>query len=345
MKVTTQETARDHLSVASPLLQKDERSHIVELVRRWGGLTTDALLDPNCQIFSLPQLEGFIGYQLVRGCAIVYGDPICSPSDVPQLAHAFQTSYQGQCKNIIYLMASEKFAQWAIPHLCKASVEYGEEIFLDPHCDPQERHGTHASLVRRKVRHAQHEGVSIREYLVHDGKMEQALEQVSTAWLQSRRGPQVHISNVHLFTDRLGKRWFYAHQEEHIVGVVVLNQVQKYQGWHLNHLMLTPQAPHGTPEFLITSVLEALKSENCSFVSFGVAPVDRLGTLVGLTPLSTWMARHIYHIASKIFHLKGHKMFWGKFYPQTRPSYLLFHQPSIGLREICALMRAMHVSL
>ncbi len=337
----------DENSLLATLTRPEEadRLRIVEIVRRWGGLTTDALLDPACQLFCIPQVKGIIGYRIEFGCAIAYGDPVCEPSDMPLLVQAFHDFCQTKYKNIIYLAASEKFAKWALQNVCKAFIEYGEEIYLDPHFNPKDRQGTHASLVRRKIRHAQHEEVIVKEYFPVDAKMEHSLEQVGAAWLQSRHGLQIHISHVHLFNDRMGKRWFYAQQRERIIGVVVLNQLQSRQGWHLNHLMFTPNAPHGTPEILIISVLETLQSECCSFISFGVVPANRLGEIVGLSTSTSWMTRQIYKLAHKIFHLEGHKTFWGKFHPQTKPSYLLFHQSSIGIREVISLIRSMNVSL
>lgn len=345
MKVTSQKIEENVLSIDSKRVREDDRMRIVELVRRWGGLATDALLDPKCQVFSIPQIEGFIGYRVEYGCAVVYGDPVCESSNALQLAQAFHRFGQEKFRNIIYLTASEKFARWVIPNLCHALIEYGEGIYLDPHSNPKDKQGTHASLVRRKVRHAQNSGVIVREYQSFDAKIEKELEQVGIAWLKARRGPQVHISNIHLFDNRLGKRWFYAQQGEHIIGIVILNRLESRQGWHLNHLMFTPEAAHGTPELLVTSVLEVLQDEDCFFVSFGAVPADDLGEMMGLTPFSAWIARQAYRVATKIFHLKGHKMFWDKFLPETHPSYLLFQQPYIGWREIAALMRAMNVSL
>lgn len=345
MKVTIQNIEGNPLPISSIRLRENEKASPVQLVRRWGGLATDALLDPQCQVFSIPHIEGFIGYRMTYGCAVVYGNPVCAPENAPELAQAFHRFGQERFKNIIYLTISEPFAKWAIQNLCKTLIEYGEEIYLDPHCNPKNRQGTYASLVRRKVRHAQRIGVSVQEYKPNDLKIEKAIEQVGVAWLRARRGPQVHISNVHLFDHRMGKRWFYAQQGDQIVGVVVLNRLESRQGWHLNHLMFTSQAANGTPELLITSVLETLANEECPFVSFGAVPAHDLGEMIGLTKFSTWMTRKAYKIASRFFHLPGHKMFWNKFFPETRPSYLLFEQPHIGWREIAALMQAMNFSI
>ncbi len=42
------------------------RALLVKLVRSWGGLNTDAILDPHCLFFFIPAIDGFIGYRIHR---------------------------------------------------------------------------------------------------------------------------------------------------------------------------------------------------------------------------------------------------------------------------------------
>jgi lysylphosphatidylglycerol synthetase-like protein (DUF2156 family) len=109
--------------------------------------------------------------------------------------------------------------------------------------------------------------------------------------------------------------------------------------------MITKGAPHGTPELLVVSALEILAQEQCHFVTFGTTPAAQLGEIEGLGKISTWMARQAYQVAKKVFQFQGLKMFWGKFDPQSRRSYLLFSTPRIGPREIVGLTRALNVNL
>ena len=315
----------------------------LQVLRRWGGMTTDALLDPACQIFQLPHIEGFIGFRREGKCSVVLGDPVCAPEHIPELVNSFHEK-EGKEKNVIYLTVSEKFAQWAMQHVCKVSIQYGEELYLDPHADPRSRTGNNASLVRRKVRHAEKEGVQVKEYVGEDPVLEKELEEVGDKWLKGRKGPQVHISHVHLFEKRWGKRWFYAYQGDKKVGVVVLNQLQAKNGWLLNHLMITPDAPNGTQESLVIKALDTLREEGCHFVSFGAVPLNALGEVRGLGKVKTWIMQKGFDLANKFFHLSGHRMFWGKFHPEGQNSYLLFRQPQIGYKELMALKSTMNVS-
>lgn len=317
----------------------------VEIVRRWGGSTSDAILGSDCSIFQTPSCQGLIGYRRAKNCVIVLGDPVCPSNELPTLVNAFHTFCKEKGWEIVYIVASKQFSEWAKQNnFIQARVEFGDELVLNPLLeDPRKQTGTHASLVRRKVRRALKQNITVKEYILPDLKIEKSLLDIGLAWLSARQGPQIHISNVHLFDNRMGKRWFYAEQNGQILGVVVINQLQSHQGWLLNHLMTLPGAPPGIPEILVIQVLETLCNENCSYLTFGTAVKTKLGGIEGLGSFSTWASRQIFHWANKFFQLDRRKDFWGKFEPRHMPLYLLFTRKQISLSEIKALMAALNV--
>ncbi|KAF3362916.1 hypothetical protein PHSC3_000450 [Chlamydiales bacterium STE3] len=315
---------------------------MIEIVRKWGGANSDAVLDPLCLIFQDPTTEGCIGYKLESKTAIVFGDPIASPMEQRKLALAFQAFCQKQGYTTVYIATSPGFSEWAINHVCQSSVEFGSELFFDPSSNPKDYKGNYGSLVRRKVRHAEKEHTFIREYIPYDEKIEKALLEVGEQWLKSRVGPQMHISSINTFNHRLGKRWFYAQKEEKIVGIVTISSLESHHGYLLNHLMITPEASHGTPELLFTSVLEQLHTEGYSFVTVGAVPAELLGSMQGFNPLLRRIAQLGFRVVKKIFRLHGRSKFWEKFHPQSRPSYVLFSTRLLSLSTILNLIRALH---
>lgn len=322
--------------------QATDRASIVAQVRRWAGATTDAILDPSMRIFSSPGIEGFIAWRLEAGTCIVFGDPTCAEEDKPSLAKAFDNFATKLKYRVIYVTASQSFTDWATENLCSTKIEFGEELILDPFLDPAKESGTHGSLVRRKVKQAVREGITVHELLGEDPSLERAIERIGELWLKARRGPQFHISNIYLFNDRSGKRWFFARRGDQIVGVITLNQLQVHQGWLFNHLMVTKDAPNGTSELLVVSALAALRNEGCHYATAGIATLKDLGDIGGLGKISTWIARLSFKIARKIAHLDGLNMFWGKFHPKREPSYLLFSNTHISIRELVGLRRALN---
>lgn len=319
----------------------DERHYIVKCIRKWGNAASDAVLDSTTKIFQSPDIEGVVGYRLEANCIVVLGDPICAPAEMYKLALAFHKHFEAY--RIIYLFVSENFGRWALNNVCKIMLEYGEELIVDPLSAPLE--GAKGSLARRKSRHAQNEGATVIEYTGCDEVLEKHIENVGDKWLQGRQGPQIYISHVRLFADRMGKRWFYASYKGSVVGVVMLSRLEAKQGWLLNRLMITPQAPHGTSELLVTSVIEALKAQGCHVLTFGVVPLGQLGTIDGFGRSFSWLLRQAFRIAQWIFRLEGKKTFWGKFQPTAERSFLLFGRSRIGLKEIQALTRALNVCI
>ncbi len=314
-------------------------------VRKWGGSTADAILDPASQTFRTPEVDGLVGFRVENSCAIVFGDPVCPLEHIKELIVAFHKYCLQKNLRVIYLIVSENFARWLIENkYCQSMIEYGKELVLDPHDDPRKKEGIYASLVRRKARQASRNGVVVHEYIPHNDQVEEGIKQVGEKWLGARKGPQIHISHIHTFANRHGKRWLYAKQNEHIVGVVTLNQLENQKGWLMNHLMYTPEASNGVAELLVVSTLELLAAEDCKFVTFGAVPASQLGEMVGFGKLTSQVMKGLYSVANKIYHLDGKKKFWEKFLPGTKRAFIVFKSARLGYKELLALKRALNAT-
>lgn len=314
-----------------------------EAIRRWGNPTSITLLDPSVQIFSTPSVHGAIGYKVSAGCAVVFGDPVCDIKDIPALAFAFQEFCKAQSLTVVYAAVSKRFSDWAMGNISGAKVEVAEELVVDPQNDPSV--GQEGRMLRKKVKHSASEGVTVEEYIGQDPEIESGIERVGRDWLQGRKGPQIFLAHVHLFEERLGKRWFYARQNGKIVGALLLNQLEALDGWVLYLLMAAPEAANGTSENLVMHAIAKLRAEGCRYLSLGGAPAEKMGEIAGLGSISAWIARNGFNASKKFFGLDGRRIYWKKYLPESKPSYLLFSQPKIGLREIISLLRAMNVSL
>lgn len=318
---------------------QDERDKVEEYVHRWGGSTSEVALDLPCKYFSIPEIEGVISYRLIGGCAISIGDPICAPENTSQLALAFYDFCQQNQFNATYIITSEQFSKWAIKNVSKALVEIGSELIFDPQIDPTE--GPSANRLRNKTNHAKNSGLTVEEYLSDDPKIEQAIKRVGEKWLQGRRGPQIHLSPLDFFENRTDKRWFYAKKGNEIIGAALLSRIESKQGWLLKFQIAVPTAPRGTTALLMLSILETLRKEDCSFLTYGMIPANHLGEIIGLGTLSTWMAKIAFKIAKWIFKLDQRKSYWEQFKPQHKKIYALFSHPHVSLQEIRAILKSL----
>src|SRR6516162_7987138 len=110
--------------------QQIETPSVENWIHQWGGSIAEAVLDLNCQYFTIPEIDGFIGYRILHGCVVAIGDPVCARENQAQLSKAFQQFYRENNWPCVYFLASKQFAKWAIDHLCKIMVEVGEEIIF-----------------------------------------------------------------------------------------------------------------------------------------------------------------------------------------------------------------------
>lgn len=320
-----------------------ERDQVENWVHRWGNSASEAILEPGCLIFNVSHIEGLIGYRLVSGYAVIFGDPVCAIHDKPVLAEAFHTYCNEKNWNIIYLIASENFAKWAIQNFCKVLIEAGEELIFNPQEDATK--GSKASKLRNSIHHAQHLGFKVCEYITQDANLEQAMQQVGKEWLRARKGPQIHLGDLTFFGDREQKRWFYVKDGDRLLAMALLSRLKAYQGWLLKYFLTTPDSPRGTSELLMKSILDTLREENCRYVSLGMIPAENLGEIIGLNGFYTWFARFAFQLTKKIFRLNNRKNYWQKFNPKSERSYILFSNPHVGLKELKAVMKALHTSL
>ncbi len=327
------------------VLTETNREKLVNLIRKWGDVNTDGLLEPSVQTFSYEDIEGFIGYRIENSHAVVFGDPVCSPDDKSTLALKFQEYCESKKLGVVYTIVSKEFADWSFKGLNACTVEFGEVFILNPFQNPVNNKGSHAVLVRKKVKHALKDGVTVEEYTGNDPAIEEEINSIANSWVKRRRGPQIYLAHITLFNDRTGKRWFYAKHQDKIVGLIVLNEIKAKEGWLLNNQMLLQSAPSGTSELLIIQALETLEKEDCHYVEAGPVTRKELGEIQGMNKAIEHMTRLVFKGAKHVFHLDGYEAFWTKFDPKLEGCYLSFPKKNIGYSSVRALMAAFNMSM
>lgn len=314
---------------------------IDKMISRWGCQFSEPILDFECEYFTIPEIEGFIGYRTFPGWAVVFGDPICAAENQYTLAQAFQKECQDKKVRVAYLIVSEKFSTWAIDNICSVRFEVGEDVIFNPQDDPCT--GPKRWRLRNTISHPQHLGVTVEEYLTQDKKIEDAILQVGKTWVESRKGPQIHIGNLDFFTHRNNKRWFYVKHNNACIGMALLSRLEAHKGWFLKYMMTTPSAPRGSSELLMISILEQLKKENCHYLTYGMVPKSHLGEVKGLGPITTWLAKTAYLMINWYFRLENRRAYWNKFRPTTERLYILLDNAKFGLGEIYTILNALNI--
>jgi len=309
---------------------------IASTVKRLGNPISTILLDSPCRIFQMDGIDGIIGYQLVRNCAVVLGDPICLPEYTAKLSQAFQLHCQKSNWRMIYFLVSDSFAHWAINNGFNTLIQTGEELIIDPTSYQKKQ------KVRWKIKQSITSGVVIKEYKQFDAAIEYQLKNTIHAWLKEKQGPQIHLGDLNYSYSE--KRIFYAMQNDKIIGLLKLSPIERYHGWALSSFLALSAAPVGTSEHLLNFTFDTLASENCHFLCLGVIAGTQLGEMIGLNVFSKFFAHLIFKISKMVFKLDARMVYLFKYRPRLSPTYFLI-SGKLKFRDLMALKDVLNVRI
>ena len=158
-----------------------------ELIRYYGSHSLAFFgLSPENLHFLAPDGEGLVNYRLVNNVAVVLGDPVCAPEAFEHVTCSFLDFCALHHWRVAFYQAhSEHLTTYRALKL--HTFKMGEEAMIHPQTFTL--NGSAMANVRTSCRRAEREGVVIHWYEgVPPAEVVQQLEQVSSAWLESKAG-------------------------------------------------------------------------------------------------------------------------------------------------------------
>lgn len=319
---------------------------IVHYLDRFGNAASIGLLHPSCKVFSDSSIDGIIGYRMEHNCAVVIGEPLCAAQDKIALAKVFYDFCKNQKKKSIYALTSEAFTNESLACFGGSALQFGHDIIIDPTIDTRTLTGRYPHHLRQKFNHGLANGLSAYEYEDTRFGLEETFKRIAKEWLSQRKGFQAFMLPIDIFGHRSSKRWFYSKKDSQVVGLLMLSQLPAYKGWVLNgSIMLTPEAPNSTSEFLMLHVLEKLRNEGCSYLSIGPTVAPDIERLEGFDWLSQAVITYGMKSIRKLLKMNDRQRFWNKFQPHKEPSFIIINSPRTGLQEAAAIFKAFNVNI
>ena len=324
------------------------RSHNeTELLRRYAGPVSHAVLNPPYQRFYVPHIEGFLGYVLHGKTAVALGDPIATDANKPHFVEAVRRFTHQKGWRTIYAVTSERMGDYIDTH-GGALLQFAELLITNP----QEKLylKIKGNRLKGKSNTARKGGVIVREYRPDLESSRETFESsaihVIQRWQSSRKGYQLFLEVPRLFEHRLGCRWFIAEREGDLVGILYLLKMGDFDcEYAIDLVFSSPDAPNFTNELMILSAMDVLGGEGVTRLSLAVGPSRSLGHIRGLGPLSTRLAHFFYDWTNRLVPQHGKQFFWEQFgIIDRKPLFLYFDRPRIGPRAFWALLKTFNFS-
>jgi lysylphosphatidylglycerol synthetase-like protein (DUF2156 family) len=182
-----------------------------------------------------------------------------------------------------FVPVTERFARVGIEAGLSA-IKIGAAPYFD--LNLWQPRGNCAKKLRAGVNRAQRAGVRVEIIESFDGDLRRETADLCLKWLGTRRAETTFgwLLALDPFLHAERKKVFAARDAENrLVGMLAASPIPARDGWYLEDVLRAPDAPAGTPDFLVFEALQQLKLEGAAMATLGTAPlakevVDELST-------------------------------------------------------------------
>ncbi|KAF4616183.1 hypothetical protein G7Y89_g15224 [Cudoniella acicularis] len=321
---------------------KKQLQPLEKLIANYGDAANTSWLDKRYQVYRHPSTGAAQGYIIYNNYAIAIGDPLCAKSQYPQIISAYLQFLKDSNKDLKPL--------WMIAG--KEVEEYLGEKFLwrtlacisEERANPRDNPALKDSVLARKVRHAEKEGIKNNEIPSNEAVPEEIKAKIDEGiqnWQKGRKGTQVHLTQIRPWIDQEHRRYYYASgPNSSIHAIVVLHQLSPKNGYQVKFSLEFPSAPSGTIESLILFSLKSIAASDpeTKQVTFGTGAMSTLEGGRNLGKHKVKALRKAYETINRQFRLTNKSEFREKMGCWDEPVFVCYPRGGLGAGGIRAIM-------
>jgi phosphatidylglycerol lysyltransferase len=305
-------------------------SHLLGILRRFGwNATSFQVLESGFSYWSSGE-EDAVAYVDTGRAWVVAGAPIAAPERLGEVAHAFVAAAGRRGRRVVFFATEERFVR----HEGIESLLIGEQPVWDPR--DWARTLSMAPSLREQLRRARAKHVSVRavaeaEVSSPEAPLRRSIERMIASWVGSKPMPPMgFLVRVDVFEHVRERRLFVARRGEHpdaeVVGFAAVIPVYARNGWFIEDLIRSPDAPNGTSELLVHAAMTAAAEAGSPYLTLGLSP------LAGPVGASLTLARKY---GSSLYDFGGLRSFKAKLRPhEWAPIYLSYPADGSALLAI-----------
>jgi phosphatidylglycerol lysyltransferase len=271
-----------------------------------------------------------VGYTARGHMLLVAGSPVCSGDALASVCEEFETFARRQGCGVCYVCAEERLCSLLGQSSRHASVALGAQPVWNPGTWP-EIVRNRASL-RAQLHRARNKGVVVHSVSIERAATDPELRQVLQQWLRGRSLPPLHFMvepNVldGVLTDRI---ILLARRRDEAVAFLVASPAKARNGYLVELLARSPEAPNGSSELLIDAAMRRFADEGCDYATLGlVALAHAADREIRANP--AWLRMLMYFArahANRFYNFRGLENFRVKMAPDRWETvYVISNQP------------------
>lgn len=317
------------------------------LVMRHGWNTMAyQILNPGIALWFPYQREAVIGCVETRTHVIVAGSPVAPEEELDDVVLEFYRYVSSHTKKVCFFGAQERIALILSKRAPVSSILLGAQPVWSPGRFVATMQ-TKQSL-RAQVHRAANKGVTIQ--VINSGirrndnaLLAADLHRILSEWITSRRLPPMHFlvepDTLGNLEDRIVA---VARIEDTAVGFCIASPIPLRLGWLIEQIVRGNQAPNGTAELLLETMVSHLQSIGAKLVTLGLSPLSRHYAASFSHPFWLKTALHFTRLYGKYFYnFEGLDAFKAKFLPsEWEPVYAITNEKNPSPSTIYAIATA-----
>jgi phosphatidylglycerol lysyltransferase len=309
-----------------------------ELVTSYGwNATSCQILNPGIEHWFSSTAPAVVGYTQRGKTLNVAGAPVCARQDLADACADFELYASRRDKRVCYVCAEGRMHDLLVGSRNHSIIVMGAQPVWDPSSWVELVKG-HASL-RAQLHRSRNKGVVVQSISPKSAAEQGELRSVLQAWLESRRLPPLHflVEPEILGSMVADRRVFVARRSANPVAFLVASPVMARNGYLVELLARSPDAPNGVSELLIDAAMRQFASDRCSYVTLGlVALASAVQPEMRSNPM--WlrgMTKFARAHANRFYNFRGLEQFRVKMKPHHwEPIYAISNEKHFTLRTL-----------
>ena len=315
-----------------------------KLIANYGDATNTSWLEERTVVWRDGETGAAVGYVPHNGFAITVGDPLCNKSQYAKVMACYldflkkDTSLKPLwllCGQAAEEVLGSKF-DWRT-----FSVAAEQRMNLEP--GGLASKSFQNSDIQRKIRHADKEGVKIKDIEMGINPSKEFREKIDARvkdWLGNRKGHQhVHLTDVHPWQDIPHRQYHYAQTPDgRIVALVIMAQLSVEHGWQVKFALDFPGSPNGAIESCIIHALKAVQARGEKSATFGGAASNDFRTGYNLKGSKVKLLQRAYHTIATDLKLTQKTEFREKLGAEEDPIYVCYPPKGLGPKGVQAIL-------
>ncbi len=225
----------------------------------------------------MPGIDGAIIYGEFGKIWLAAGDPLAKADDIQLLVQGFMMAATKARRIAAFVPATERLAREGI-QLGLSAIKIGAAPYFD--LQVWQPRGNSAKKLRAGVNQALRGGIQVESVVRFSDELKEETTELCLSWLKTRRAATTFgwLLALDPFLRSERKKLFAARDANHrLVGLLAASPIPARDGWYLEDVVRSPDAPRGTADLLVFEALQRLKAEGATLATLGTAPLAREG--------------------------------------------------------------------